>query len=114
VLCLLDGIGRENSDTVRLLRLNKEYSGRYLLYHYQYLLLSFAISRASYCLCRGILHPLDLLLVIQTVFEHLDGFVTKQESFGHSESVDCADYIDPSWGIHSTMTREGSKSFKVG
>jgi hypothetical protein len=92
VLCLLDGIGRENSDTVRL---------------WQYLLLSFAISRARYCLCCGILHPLDHLLVVQTVFEHLDGLVTKQDPLWHLESVDC---IDPILGIHSTTTREGSKS----
>jgi hypothetical protein len=96
VLCLLDR--------------NKEYSGRYLLYHYQYLLLSFAISRASYCLCHGILHPLVPLLVVQMVFERVDGFVTEQDSFWHLESVDCVDYTDSSLCIHSTMPREGSKS----
>jgi hypothetical protein len=96
VLCLLDGIEQENSDTVHLLCLNKEYSRKYVLYHYQYLLLSFAISRASYCLCRGILHPLVPLLVVQTVFGRVDGFVTEQDSFWHLESVDCVDYTDSS------------------
>jgi hypothetical protein len=80
------------------------------LYHYQYLLLSFAISRGRYSLCRGILRPLVPLLVIQTVFGRVDGFVTKQDSFWQSESVNCAVYTRSSIGTHSTTPREGLKS----
>ena len=66
--------------------------------------------KGQLCLCYSILPPLDHLLVIQTVFERLDGFVTNQDLFWHLESVDCVNYTDPSFRIHSTMTREGSKS----
>ena len=77
---------------------------------YQYLPLSFAISTASYQLCCSIPPHLDRLLVAQTAFERVVGFVTKQDPFWHSESVDCVNYTDPSFCIHSTTTREGSKS----
>jgi hypothetical protein len=49
-------------------------------------------------------------LVVQTVFERVDGFVIKQDPFLALESIDCVDYTDPSLGIHPTTTREGSKS----
>jgi hypothetical protein len=84
------------------------------LYRYQYLLLSFAISRARYSLCRGIQRPLVPLLVVQTVFGRVDGFVTEQDFFWLSESLDCVDCTYSSFAIHSTTTREGSKLFEVG
>jgi hypothetical protein len=62
------------------------------------------VSVASFC----ILWP--PLLVVQTVFGRVDGFVTKLDSFWHSESVDCVDYTRSSIGTHSTTPREGLKS----
>lgn len=52
---------------------------------------------------------LDRLLVVQTVFERVDGPGTERDSFWHLESVDCVGYTDPSLGTYPTTTREGLK-----